>query len=309
MKKISAVIIVLLFSLVLFSCDEKLPIKKTIATTLFPYYDMAKHLVGEEYDVKLVLNPGQDAHSYDPSVEDVLEIRQSTLFVLTGRDVETWASGVLEQLTEENHVLEILDDKRIHLESVHEIHDEDHHHNHSHSDFDTHVWTNLEYSKYIIEDICDALIKIDPVNKTMYQINMLKYQNKLDEYINKIAQIKEKAVRNEIFFGAPFSFLYLFDQFEFDVVSAYDTCSMEVDPSISIIIDMNKQIKEKNIPVIYVKELMADTAMAEAIIKDTNAEILVLHSGHNVNFLDFNRGITYFEIIEQNIKNLERVLL
>ena len=107
----------------------------------------------------------------------------------------------------------------------------------------------------------------------------------------------------------PFSFLYLFDQFEFDVVSAYDTCSMEVDPSISIIIDMNKQIKEKNIPVIYVKELMADTAMAEAIIKDTNAEILVLHSGHNVNFLEFNRGITYFEIIEQNIKNLERGLL
>lgn len=309
MKKINLLASLFLLIIVLCSCDDKLPIKKTIATTLFPYYDMAKYIAGDEYDIILVLNPGQDAHSYDPSVQDVLEIRQSALFILTGREIETWSSGVLNQLTEENRVLEIANDERIHLESVHEIHDEGHHHNHSHSDVDTHIWTNLEYCKYIVENICNTLSEMDPINKTMYQIRMLNYQKELDKYIKEIEQIKEKAVRNEIFFGAPFSFLYLFNQFGFDVVSAYDTCSMEVDPGISIIIDMNNQIKEKNIPVIYVKELMTDTAMAEAIIKDTNAEVLVLHSGHNVNLSDFNKGITYFEIIEQNIKNLERGLL
>ena len=71
---------------------------------------------------------------------------------------------------------------------------------------------------------------------------------------------------------------------------------------------MNTELKEKEVPVLYTKELLNDS-IARKVIEDTSAEICLLHSGHNVSIDDFKEGITFLSIWENNIIALRRGLL
>ena len=68
------------------------------------------------------------------------------------------------------------------------------------------------------------------------------------------------------------------------------------------------ELKENEVPVLYTKELLNDS-IAKKVIEDTNAKICLLHSGHNVSINDFNDGITFLDIWQNNLKALERGLL
>ena len=83
---------------------------------------------------------------------------------------------------------------------------------------------------------------------------------------------------------------------------------MIIVPTIDKIIKMNEELKKYNVPVLYTKELLNDS-IAKKVIEDTNAEICILHSGHNVSIDDFEEGITFLEIWENNLKALERGIL
>ncbi|MCG3056927.1 zinc ABC transporter substrate-binding protein, partial [Escherichia coli] len=52
------------------SKDDKL----TVYTTIFPLQDFTKKIGGDEVNVESVLPPGVDAHSYDPTTKDMVEI-------------------------------------------------------------------------------------------------------------------------------------------------------------------------------------------------------------------------------------------
>ena len=71
---------------------------------------------------------------------------------------------------------------------------------------------------------------------------------------------------------------------------------------------MNTELKEKEVPVLYTKELLNDN-IARKVIEDTNAEICLLHSGHNVSINDFKEGITFLSIWQDNIIALRKGLL
>ena len=48
--------------------------------------------------------------------------------------------------------------------------------------------------------------------------------------------------------------------------------------------------------------------MAETIAADTGAEALLLHSCHNVTKKEFESGVTYLELMRQNMEALEQAL-
>ena len=49
--------------------------------TVFSPYDFARQLVGERGEVTLLLPPGSEAHSYEPSPKDIIEIQNCDLFI------------------------------------------------------------------------------------------------------------------------------------------------------------------------------------------------------------------------------------
>lgn len=70
----------------------------TIVATLFPQYDFARRIAGEYAEVIMLLPPGMESHSYDLRPADMITIRESDIFIYTGKYMETWAQTIIDSL-------------------------------------------------------------------------------------------------------------------------------------------------------------------------------------------------------------------
>lgn len=302
MKKIINVLTVLVIIFLLTSCTNNSDNgKKNVVTTIFPIYDIVKYIGEDTINIDLMISPGQDVHSYDPATQDIINVKKSDLFIYIGDNMETW---VTDLENDANNKLEIVSDNRIELSSL-EHHEENHEHDH---DVDMHIWTNPYYVLIMIELISNKLIEINPEYQELYEKNTTKYIKEINDIIESITNIVNNKKRDTLYFGSPFAFYYFTKAFGLEHKSVYDTCSIEVEPSIDKIMNMNKEIIENDIPVIYTKELLNDS-IARKVIEGTNAKIVLLHSGHNISISDFKQGITFLDIWKQNIVALEEGLL
>lgn len=309
MKKVISIFVILISLVTLSSCNENTDNDKlTVVTTIFPIYDIVREIADDTVNINLMIAPGQDIHSYDPSTEDIINVKKSDLFIYIGDNMETWASSLTEDTQNKDMlVVEIVEDERIKLSSLeHHEHTEEHdHHDHN---VDMHIWTNPYYVLIMVELITKALVEINPSCKDTYYSNSEKYIQEINGIIDDIKDIIDEKKRDTLYFGAPFAFYYLTTAFGLEHRTVYDTCSIEVEPTIDKILAMNKEIIDKNVPVVYTKELLNDS-IARKIIEGSNAKLVLLHSGHNVSKEDFERGITFLEIWHNNVEALKEGLL
>ena len=303
MKRIISLFITLGSLLILSSCNNSIDNGKlTVVTTIFPIYDIVKSITDDTVNIDLMISPGQDIHSYDPSTDDIITVKKSDLFIYIGDNMETWVPDLTKNQPD-MFVLELTKDERIKLSSLE--HHEHHEHNHN---VDMHIWTNPYYVLIMVELITNALIEVNPSYQELYKSNALEYTQEVNKIIDDINEIVDNKKRDTLYFGAPFAFYYFTTAFGLEHKTVYDTCSIEVEPTIDKILSINKEIIEKNIPVVYTKELLNDN-IARKLIEGSNAKLMILHSGHNVSSSDFEKGITFLEIWQNNIEALKEGLL
>ena len=303
MKRIISLFITLGSLLILSSCNNSIDNGKlTVVTTIFPIYDIVKSITDDTVNIDLMISPGQDIHSYDPSTDDIITVKKSDLFIYIGDNMETWVPDLTKNQPD-MFVLELTKDERIKLSSL-EHHE---HHEHDHN-VDMHIWTNPYYVLIMVELITNALIEVNPSYQEIYKSNALEYTQEVNKIIDDINEIVDNKKRDTLYFGAPFAFYYFTTAFGLEHKTVYDTCSIEVEPTIDKILSINKEIIEKNIPVVYTKELLNDN-IARKLIEGSNAKLMILHSGHNVSSSDFEKGITFLEVWQNNIEALKEGLL
>ena len=58
--------------------------KLQIVTTLFPQYDFVRAVAGDNADITLLLTPGSESHSFEPTAADIAKIQQADLFIFNG---------------------------------------------------------------------------------------------------------------------------------------------------------------------------------------------------------------------------------
>ena len=59
------------------------PNKLTVVATLFPQYDFAREIAGDKADIFLLLPPGMESHSFEPTPGDIVRIHNSDIFLYT----------------------------------------------------------------------------------------------------------------------------------------------------------------------------------------------------------------------------------
>lgn len=64
--------------------------------TLFPQYDFARQIAGDKAEVTLLLPPGMESHSYEPTPSDIIKINESDLFIYTGKNMEIWSQKIID---------------------------------------------------------------------------------------------------------------------------------------------------------------------------------------------------------------------
>ncbi|MEM1483246.1 metal ABC transporter substrate-binding protein [Oscillospiraceae bacterium PP1C4] len=297
---------------------QKATSKIRIVATLFPQYDFARQIAGDKADIKLLLPAGIESHSYEPTPADIIAINMADLFVYTGPYMEPWAQSIIDGVTENVTVLNISQNITLDKEEEHDeahAHDEALEHDEAdahkeelaHGGFDPHIWTSPVNAKVMVDNLTDALCKVDSANADYYRNNAAKYKTELDALDQEFSTIVSTAKRKEIIFGGRFALHYFAKQYGLTYEAAFDSCSHETEPSAQVVAEIIDEVRTKGIPVVFHEEL-TDPKVARLIGEETGAKLRLLHSCHNVSKEDFQNGATYLSLMKQNALYLKEGL-
>ncbi len=300
MKKI--LIVFTLISLFLTGCslggdNTKESGKISIVATIFPQYDLARAVAGDKADIILLIKPGNEAHSYDPTPKEAAAISGADLFICTGSESEGWVEAVADSAG-------LSREKWLTLFSLCGVSETEHGHGH---DLDEHVWTSPLNAVLITEGIRDRLSEIDPENKDYYYANAEKYVNELKKLDAEIEEIVKNGKRKTVVFGDRFPARYFAERYSLSYLSAIPGCSADSEASSSDITAVIEKVNAEEIPVVFYIEF-SNGKTADIITEATGAKKLLFHSLHNVSMEDFENGKTYIDIMKTNRDNLKEAL-
>ena len=264
--------------------------KTKIVCSNFPTYDFARAVAGESAEIKLLISPGMEIHSYDPTPSDMVALNSSDIFIMIGGESEEWA----RKLTADSKInsLALID----FVKTLNEDGEEE---------ADEHVWTSPENALVMVDRICDCLCKINPQSADEYTENADSYKAKISAADREISAVISEKSDKSILVADRFPFKYFADYYKLSYTAALSGCAQSTDVSAKKMIELSRSVSQHNYKAVFCTELSNKT-VAMALSEQTGVDIIELHSAHNVTKEDFDNGITYVDIMYKNASALER---
>lgn len=288
-----------------------------VVCTLFPPYDFVRQIAGDQVKVTLLLSPGQECHSYEPTPRDILDIQDCDLFIYGGGESESWVEDMLASIEGDRQVLSLLDCVEAVAEETPEgASHRGHHHDggddadHAHKDdveYDEHVWTSPHNAIHIVRHITTALCALDAAHATEYQANSAAYQAALEELDAAFAAVVSAGARRTLVFADRFPFFYFAAAYDLTCLAAFTGCESNAEPSAATVARLIDRVRADAIPVVLTIEF-SNQKLADTICESTGAQKRELHSCHNVTATEFANGATYLSLMQSNLAVLKEAL-
>ena len=284
--------------------DERL----LVVTTIFPYYDFVRQIAGDRVKLKLVVPAGMDSHSFEPTPADMIAMQEADVLICNGGEMEQWVEKVLGSLdTSHMKVLTMMDYVDVvEEEHVEGMEEEEHRHEDGfemHIEYDEHIWTSPVNAQAIVKIISRTLAEAAPGEQSRFEANTQAYLQELEDLDSQFRQVADQGRLHMIVVADKFPFRYFADEYGLSYRAAFSGCSGDTEPSASTIAYLIDKVKEDRIPAVYYLELSSHRT-AEIIQEETGAAPLLLHSCHNVTRKQFDEGVTYLQLMKQNVENL-----
>jgi zinc transport system substrate-binding protein len=285
----------------------------TIYTTVFPLQYFAARIAGEHAEVHTIYPPGADEHSFEPSQKDMIALAESDLFFYIGLGLEGFVNKAKSTLENEN-VQMIAAARNIHpensQESGHEEHEEheeqeENEDAHNHGDVDPHVWLDPIYAKELAKSIKDALSKQKPDLSTEFDQNYNVLIGELDKLDQNFKETASNAKLNKIIVSHA-AFGYWESRYGIEQISIAGM-STSSEPTQKDMEKIIATINKYNIHYILVEQNVT-SKLAETIAAETDAELLKVHNLSTLTDKDIKNKETYFTLMEQNLKTLEKAM-
>ena len=303
MKKIISIFLLFVVTFAFCSCGEveRSTGKISVVTTIFPYYDFARSVSKGTCDVDMLLKPGSDVHSFEPTPSDILKIRNADLFIYNGGESDEWVDSILESLgdTDKPVVMKMTD----YVKPLTEM-DADHH---AEDEEDKHIWTSLDNAKTLVSKISDEVSKLDSKNKSIYYRNGLDYIEKINKVQSEIENTVNSSKSKKIVVGDRFPLLYFATEFSLDWECAFPGCSTETEPSLDRLSKLTDTIEKDKIKTILKLE-MSENKVADTLADETNTKVRTFYSAESVSKEEFANNITYVDLMERNNNALKEAL-
>ena len=281
--------------------DDKL----RVICTLFAPYDFARQVAGDLAQISMLLPPGVESHSYDPTPKDIIKIENADVFFYVSRSTETWVGKILDSL--DNPDLETVDlAENVGIE-LHDHHEDEEHGEHEEGETDEHIWTDPVTAVKMIRVIVDRLARMDPENASAYMRNGESLIVRIQELDEDFRQLVARSKRKEIVSGSRFAMKNFTAEYGLEYTAAFDSCVDNTEPSAAVMGTIIDKIRRDKIPVIFYEEL-TEPRIARSVSRETGVKMLLLHSCHNVSADELKRGETYLSLMRQNYLNLEEAL-
>jgi len=241
--------------------------KINIVVSILPQVDFVENIGKDKVSVSAMIPPGFSPATYDPDIEQLKKLSAADLYIRIGHI--PFEKTQMKRLEDLNSKIKVVDSSK----GI-EIYEND-----------PHIWMSPKLVKIQVENICDALVKIDSENKDFYEKNKNEYLAKLDdldiELQNAFSEMQDKKI---LVFHPAFGYLardYGFEQIAIEIEGKEPSAE-----NLAKIIDI---AKKENIKTIFVQKQFSQK----------NAEAIARQIGGNVVSLD--------PLAEDYIENLRRI--
>lgn len=280
--------------------------KITVITSNFALFDFSRIVGGEKADVTLLLPPGVEAHSYEPTPKDIIKVNNSDLFVSLGYNLEPWVDKIIKGTTLDSTKLVCVANGVKLLPHHHDLEaNEDEHHDDGdkHGEMDPHIWLDPIRAITIVENIKDGYIRVDPSDSIYFTNNADTLISKLNKLHNEFIETFKKVNSKEIVYAGHFAFGYFADRYGLTFISPYSGFSPNAEPSPSKIANLIDRIKSDSVKTIFYEELI-EPRIAKTISSETGVKMVLLHGIHNVSSKELQSSFSYLKGMEDNRRKL-----
>lgn len=281
--------------------------KVKVVVSIYPMYDFAKKIGGDQVAVKMLVPAGTEPHSWEPSTRDMLDLEEADLFIYNGAGIDAWAGDILDTVQNKNlTVLEASKDVTLlkagqdhHEEEDHE--DEDGHGDSHHGEFDPHVWLSPKNAEKELATIAEALIEKDPDHADLYRAN-LEAAKKECEALDSAFREELSAYSGRYIVVAHEAYGYLCEEYGLKQIGI-EGVSADQEPDAARMRRIIDMVKEYGIKCIFFEELV-DPKVARSIAQETGCETRSLSPLDGLSKEDIDAGREYFSVMKENLEAL-----
>lgn len=281
--------------------------KLQVTAAAFPEYDFVRAVAGDLAEITLLLPPGAEAHSFEPTPQDIACIGSCRVFIYGGGESDVWLDRILDSGNREGKaILSLMDCCALREEEIQE-HMTAEEEEGEETEYDEHVWTSPVNAIAITEAVRDALSAADPENAAAYAANAEDYIRRLRELDSALRELVRGSRRQLLVFGDRFPFLYFVREYGLSYAAAFPGCSSGTDANPATVAHLIDLVKAEEIPVVFRCDLSAGK-IADTIAEAAGARVLTLWSGHTVSREAFRAGETYLTLWAKNLEALKEAL-
>lgn len=280
-----------------------------IVTTVFPACDFAAAIAGERATVTLLVPPGAEAHSFEPTPRDLLLIRDCDLFICNGGESEAWVEELLEGGERERDTLVMLgcvdaleEEHREGMQAIRGDEEEE-----EGPEYDEHVWTSPVNAQRICRAIAQRLAALDGAHAAEYESRCEAYCGELAALDAAFRAVTEGAARRTVVFADRFPARYFVEEYGLDYFAAFPGCAEDTEPAAGTVAFLIDRVREEGLPAVFYIEF-SNQKMADVVCEDTGCRKLLFHTCHNVTAAQFREGVSYLELMRGNVDSLREAL-
>lgn len=274
--------------------------KLQIVCTSFPAYDFAREIADDRAELTLLIKPGSEVHSYEPTPKDMIRIQESDLFICNGGESEQWAKTLITPELNTIYMMGCVDTVEESADGIYNAEDGE-------PELDEHVWTSPLNAIKISEEICNALCKLDTDNAEAYKTNFTAYKAQLMALDREFRQVIKNSGKHTLVFADRFPMRYFALEYGLDCYAAFPGCSSETEPSAKTVAYLIDRVREDKIPAVLYMEF-SNQKMADVICEDTGCKKLPFYSAHSVSAEQFEQGVSYLDLMRINLNSLKEAL-
>jgi zinc transport system substrate-binding protein len=326
---------VLMLSLILSGCGNNETVNKsvekkdketlTVYTTIYPLEDFTKKIGGDFVEVQSIYPPNVDAHSYEPSTKDMLNLANSDLFIYSGAGIEGFAEKASEALKKEDvQVLKAAEGIDL-IESTDEHHHEDEEgpseseshedenakseihedEEHAHGDLDPHVWLDPVLSIDLANNIKNSLSKLIPEHASEFEVNFNQLKSELEKLDQEFKTTIESS-RSKNLLVAHAAYGYWETRYGIEEI-AISGLSPTQEPTQKELQKIIEESTEHNIHYV-IFEQNASPKVAKIIQDELGAKSLTLHNLEAITEENIKKKDDYFSIMRKNLETIKTAL-
>jgi zinc transport system substrate-binding protein len=259
-----------------------------VVASIFPLSEFARAVAGDRAEVSLLLPPGAEIHTWQPSARQILRLGQARLFIYVGAHLEPWAQEVVRSQAKSG--LKVLEASR----GVALVQN------------DPHIWLDFDQDIRLVARIRSALTELDPGSADAYKKNADSYADGLRRLDLRYRAVLGSCKQRTLVLGGHAAFGYLAARYGLSQVSLYGL-SPDSEPTPKHLLEVARRVKEQKIAAVFF-ESTVNPKLARLLARETGAEALPLNDGANISPAQFAAGLTFLNIMEDNLKSLEHGL-